>query len=319
MDNETSAEIIETGDIETNDSVVETDVSDEVIDNQNEQAEKEEVTNETNETTEPEKIKVKDKEYTPDELSEILENVETQKAEQESTQYQPRELTAIETDIKREIANFEAEAISIHNNFITKATPPIQEFINPETGLLEQRYAYSAEEAFQHGIQKGEWDYFINCLSPADAVAFQDERSKFAYNYNQKLGTLEQEQKYIEHIEAKKADLVKWDEYIKTSENPAESYLLNELKNDYEFDDKAINKFLNIYRKSKALEQNKQQLIEENDNAKADMMNSTIIGTQKPQGTQRIFTREEIKNMSLAMYEKYEKQIDEQVAKGLIK
>ena len=321
MDESTNTDINESGAIETNTPDVETNVSDEVKTDKVTTEETEQQTNEISEQneTQPEKIKLGEKEYSPDEIQEALKFKETQQAEAEKNQYQPRELTVIETELKREVNNFEADAVNIKKNFIAKATPPIVEQVNPETNLMEQYYAYSAEDAFNNGIKTGNWKEFIKCLNPEDAIEFQLARDKFASEYQQKVGKLEQEKGYIQAVEAKKADVAKWDNYIGTNQSPAEKHLLNGLKNKYNFDEKGIQEFLTLFRQAKALEQNKSDLNTDTENAKNLMMNSTVTGGAKPEGGNKIFTREEIGKMSDKDFAKYEKIIDEQYRKGLIK
>jgi hypothetical protein len=339
MDETTNTQTNESGVIETNNSDVKTNVSEEVKSNSEnvvneenksfdiddiEKAQKdfEELQPEKNKLLQPGKIKLGEEEYTPEEIKSWKEQAEAQKVEQEKNEYQPRELTVIETDLQREVSNFEADAVNIKKNFIAKATPPIVEQVNPETGLTEQYYQYSVEDAFMKGIKGSkpeDWNAFINCLSPQDAIEFKDARDNFAKEYQQKVGKLEQEQKYIQAVEAKKADVAKWDTYIQTNESPAEKHLLNGLKDKYNFDEKGIKDFLTLFRQAKALEQNASELNSDTENAKKMMMNSTVTGGSKLEGGSKIFTDAEIGKMTNEQFKKYEKIIDEQYKKGLIK
>lgn len=323
MDNDTNTEIIENGTTETNLDSTESNVSTEVSEQStDETAQNTEQTNEIESTT-PEKIKLDDAEYTPEEIKAALELQKNHQAEVEKNQYQPRELAVIEADINRINQDFTNDLTTLSKKFIAKSQIPIVDVQDPNTGEIIQQPAYNftQKEAFNHGVETGQWDYFITLLNPVDAAAFVQEKEQLLGTYQSKYAPLQNEHGYIQHTEAKKADISKWDGYIneKYKENPAESYLLNELKNQYDFDAKKIDEFVGLFRKAKAIEQNKADLSNENEAAKDLMMNSSISGSQKKEGGQHIFTRAEIDKMSMREYEKYEKIIDEQNAKGLIK
>lgn len=326
MDNDTNTEIIESGTTETNVDSTESTVSTEVTDKTTDETSTEQATEQTNEATEPttpEKIKLDDAEYTPEEIKAALELQKNHQAEIEKNQYQPRELAVIEADINRINQDFTNDLTTLSKKFIAKSQIPMVDVQDPNTGDIIQQPAYdfTQEQAFNHGVETGQWDYFITLLNPVDAAAFVQEKEQLLGTYQAKYTPLQNEHGYIQHTEAKKADIVKWDGYIKEkyNTNPAESYLLGELKNKYDFDATKIDEFVSLFRKAKAIEQNKSDLANENEAAKDLMMNSSISGSQKSDGGQHIFTRAEIDKMSQREFEKHEKQIDEQYIKGLIK
>lgn len=269
----------------------------------------------------PEKMKVGEKEYDQKEIEELVKTQEEQKAESEKNQYQPREIALIEADLDRENANLGAEVVSLQKKFVSLANDPT---VLNEAG--EQIPAgYTAEEAYTHGLQTGQWEYFINCLNPQDAVAFQNDRLKLAQTYNEKLGYLNQEKEYIAFQEKKKEDLSKWDSFIEENlkDSKGANHLLNKVKQNFSFDEKGIKDFLQWFEEAKALDNNEQHQELINDSAKQASINSTVTG-QKPQGNDNAIpktTDEIIAKMEKnpEWYNKNVEKIQEMYDKGLIK
>lgn len=265
----------------------------------------------------PEKIKVGDEEFTPEQIKEWKEWAEAKKAEAEKNTYQPREIETIEADITNVGKNIEADVALLQKTFLAKAN----DIVNEETGETQ----YTAQQLYEHGMQTGQWDYFISCLSPQDAVAFQNERAKIAGEYSNKLDYLNQEKSYIESIKAKKEDLTKWDSYISadTTMSEAEKHMFNYVKNNFSFDEAGCKAFQQELRKAIAIERNKTELTEQNNSAKASMMSSSISGGGALQGKDGIpNTWAEIKEKGESNPEWYEKnraEIFKRNAKGLIK
>jgi hypothetical protein len=316
MDNEQITVDEQNGSSEIIDTPVESDdITTEVVETPDTDAEETEIETEIEEAQTPEKIKLGEKEYTQEELTELADKAEAQKAEQEANQYQPRELSVIEQDLARVQQDCQSDLVSMQKKYLAKGQIPIVEVFNPATQEMEQQHAnYTPEQAFSFGVESNDWSYFINCLNPIDVASFLQEKGQFEKVYGDRFEYLNQEKGYIQHTEAKKADIGKWENFIATEakENPAESYLLNELKNDYSFDEGDVKKFLDIYRKAKALEQNNVVLSAENNSAKEAMMNSSISGVTKPQGSTPTFTPEQIGKMKPAEFAKNEKYIDAQ-------
>lgn len=272
------------------------------------QDEQEDALNPEQVETPAEKIKVGDKEYTQSELAELLSKQEEPKKEE----YQPRQIEVIETEIKRATEDFQAEALSLAKKYISRA-----EDVTDANGNVQ----YTAEQLFQYGMQSGDWQHFINSLSPQDAVIFEKDRVKIASEYQSKFENLSKEKGYIEATTAKQNDLSKWDSFIETNfkDKVAEKYVFDYLKKGFDFDEKGVSDIAKIIREAVELEKNQAKLSNDNQNAKNSMMNSSINGGKSFEGTQKIFTVAEIEKMSSAEYEKHEKIIDEQYAKGLIK
>ena len=263
---------------------------------------------EEQEETPAEKIKVGEKEYTQEELAELLSKQEEPKKEE----YQPRAIEVIETEIKRATEDFQSEALSLAKRYIARA-----EDLTDSDGNVQ----YTAEHLFQYGMQSGDWSYFINSLSPQDVAAFEKDRVKIASEYQGKFENLNKEKGYIEATQAKQDDLSKWDSYIETNfkDKVAEKHVFDYLKKGFDFDEKGVSDIAKIIREAVELEKNQAKLSNDNQNAKNSMMNTSINGGKGFEGTQKIFTAAEIEKMSSAEFEKHEKIIDEQYAKGLIK
>jgi hypothetical protein len=251
--------------------------TDDISDNQEieeetiETSEQERVESAQEEIKLPEKIKLGEKEYTPAELEEITKKVEEQA---KANEYQPRELNIIEQEYSREEQNFNADTVSLYKKYVA-----LGDDITDENGNV----TYTAEQLFQHGLQTGQWDYFIQTLNPNDAVNFQNERIKIASHYMDKLGKLEQEKQYISKTEGKKQDLGRWEGYIEQNfkDKPAETHFLNKLKQGFDFDEQGAKNVMQWFREAIELEKNKADLGAENNNAKQAIMNSTFTGNNQ--------------------------------------
>jgi len=319
MDTIEQTNIEPTGSSEINTTPIESDIStEEVIP---ESTVNEPVEGETTDVTVQEKIKLGEKEYTPDELTDYVSKAEAVKAEQEASQYQPREMAVIEQDLSKITQNCQADYISIQKKALAKIDAFV-DYENPETGEIQKGYKfnYTPEQAFDHGTKTGDWSAFVAYMNPIDVQEFLADKGKFEAEYSGKLEYLNQEKAYIAQKEAKKADIGKWDSHITTSfkEDPAKTHFFNKVKEAFDFDEQGIKNVSRWFDEAIALKNNQAELSTANDSAKQAMMNSTITG-QRPQGGTKTFTRAEIKAMTPDQFIKNENAIFDQLNKGLIK
>jgi hypothetical protein len=236
--------------------------------------------NEGVDTNIPEKIKVGEKEYTAVELQEITRQADIQKAEAEKTAYKPRELEVIEQDIKTMAISFEADLTLFKKTYLAKADTPLVNVTDPETGEIVQKYAdFTPEQAFEYGMEKGEWKYFIACLSPQEAINFQDDRTKLTADYQGKSNYFNQEKEYIEHVKAKEKDINEgWKPHIDSlgENSKGLKYFYEKLMPNFGFNKQGVENFAKWYEQAKALDLNNTELTEQTNNAKQSMMSSSI-------------------------------------------
>ena len=212
------------------------------------------------------------------------------------------------------------EFLAVRDKYIAKAGKPIVTVMNEETGREERYYAdYTAEQAFQYGIDTGDYDPFLTSLSSLDVKNFLKEHNEVESKWNSELENLEKEKTYKTLTHQKQEDMTKWDSYIKENckDSPAVAHVLNNLKNEAGFDKYIADKFVKLTKEAIALEANKSVMAQQSESVKKAMMGSTPIPSK--QTKQVTYKKSDFKNMSDAYFEKHKAEIERQMKQGLIK
>lgn len=254
-----------------------------------------------------EKIKLGDVgEYTPEEILEIIKNSKQQVGEQQVSEQQYRDEKVIDADIERINNDRASDTLTMFKKYLSLANVPSDDVNAPYNALRE-------------GINTGNFDRFIDFLSPIHVASFINEQIGLNSKYEPEFKKLEEEKNKTKSSLEYSNNLKSWDEFIKNDckVNPAAQQFFNSIKKDTYFDKNYASKMFSEFNKAILAANNKKVLNEQTDALKKAMMNSSISsgGGQK----QHIYTAEEIGRMSQKQYDKVEKIIDEQYKKGLIK
>lgn len=261
----------------------------------------------------PAQIKVGDKEYTTEQLQGYISKIN----EQEKDEYQPRDLNIITGDYEKVKNDGLNDFNSLLKKFAVKATPPVIEVRNSQTGEMEEVYNTDAiANACESGCETGNFDEFIKFLNPIDVKNFLSEKNQLIADYNKKINYLEND--YAESN--KRIDSKNWGDYIKKNckNDPKLAHFLNGFSKRASFNEDEIKDFIKLYKEASALSVNKDLMQQQTDEMKAEMMN-TNVNPQNTNQKARIFSDKEIGEMSMKEYAKNAKEIDRQVEKGLIK
>lgn len=214
---------------------------------------------------EPKKV-----EETPKEEPKKEEVKETPK----NTTFPERELKEVEQLYNRTIEDGVKEYENLRDSYLKKAGRPIVTVVDEATGREKQYYAdYTAEQAFQYGIETGNYDPFLTSLTPLEVRNFLRDKDKIDSKYDGELSNLEKEKRYKQLVKEKQEDLAKWNDYIKpiSEENPRVAYLLNKIKDESGFDKQIADRLVQWIKEADAIEMNKKTIKDETDRMKKAM------------------------------------------------
>lgn len=206
---------------------------------------------------------------------------ETKKTQEENIEkstdsnFPDRELLEVEQLYNRTVEDGVNEFKTLRDNYLKKAGKPIVTITDPNTGREQQYYAdYTAEEAFQYGIETGDYDPFLTSLSPLEVRNFLKDKQALDTKYDTELNNLGKEKEYKKLAKEKEADVVKWDEYIKPfkEDSPKIAYMLEKFKIEAGFDKNIADKLVQWLKEAEAVEINKKTIQNETDKMKKAMM-----------------------------------------------
>lgn len=256
---------------------------------------------------EPQKIKIGEKEYTPEEIQQAFE--EKNKPLEESF----RPPLEIKKDYEAASLQSQRDFDSFKQRFITKS-------------MVEAESEYTAQGLFDYGVQTGDFTAFISTLTPIDAIAFENERQQGIKKYDEILKNLEDEYNKSSLNEKKSLDAQAYSAYKAKNnnfkDNPFISHLLdNFVSKNYHFNENMLAEFTAAIQKARDFEAEQQKANSLTQDGKDRMIKSPANskGTtpaDKYAGIPRSW--KEIDKKGQNWYNNNSELLDEMDAKGLL-
>lgn len=241
-----------------------------------------------------EHLKVKEEAPAKEEQQEPDTKEEPAATDKKEEQFPERPLEEVEKEYNRLVKDGVNEFISLQKSFLAVAK-------------ASEGIDYTPEQAFQYGIETGDYDAFLACLSPLEVKRFIQEKGELDSRYNDALEKVNKEKEHKIHHKAKQEDISKWDGYITEhlKESPAKAYMLNKLKQESGFSKEKLDSFCKWMDEALALEQNIQKNKQDTADFKKAMMGTAPAVSKTGSRDYASLSDEEILSLPPKEYEKW--------------